>query len=78
MIHLSNYSTISVPGDVKKALEEAKGDRDWGRFLMDLYQEAERARRTRAFNELAEMLTEEDLESISESSKELREKLKIG
>jgi predicted CopG family antitoxin len=75
---LSNYSTISVPGDVKKVLEETKGDRDWGRFLMDLYQEAEKARRTRAFNELAEMLTEEDIESIADSSKELREKLKIG
>lgn len=75
---MSNYSTISVPGDVKKVLEEAKGDRDWGRFLMDLYQEAERAKRTKAFNELAEMLTEEDLESIADSSKELKEKLKIG
>ena len=78
MIQLSNYSTISVPGDVKKVLEEAKGDRDWGRFLMDLYKEAERAKQTKAFNELAEMLTEEDLESISDSSKELREKLRIG
>lgn len=78
MIQLSNYSTISVPGDVKKVLEEAKGERDWGRFLMDLYIEAERARRSRAFNELAETLTEEDLESIAESSEELREKLRIG
>jgi len=74
---MSKYSTISVPGDVKKTLEEAKGERDWGRFLMDLYAEAEKARRSRAFRELADALTEGDLESIEESSREFREKLRI-
>jgi len=74
---LSNYSTISVPGDVKRTLEEAKGERDWGRFLMDLFAEAEAAKRGRAFSELAEVLTDEDLEAIGESSREFREKMKI-
>ncbi len=46
---MSNYSTISVPGEVKRTLEQAKGDRDWGRFLLDLYAEAENAKRERAF-----------------------------
>ena len=75
---MSKYSTISVPGEVKKALERAKGDREWGRFLMDLYAEAENARRSRAFEELAENLTDEDLEAISESSGEFRERFRIG
>lgn len=75
---MSNYSTISVPGEIKKALERAKGDREWGRFLMDLYTEAENARRSRAFEELAENLTDEDLEAISESSGEFRERFRIG
>ena len=74
---MSNYSTISVPVEVKRALEEAKGERDWGSYLMDLYAEAEDARRRRAFDELAGSLTEEDLEAIAESSKEFRERLKI-
>lgn len=75
---MSNYSTISVPGEVKKALEKAKGDREWGRFLMDLYAEAENTRRSRAFEELAESLSEGDLEAISESSREFRERFRIG
>ena len=75
---MSNYSTISVPGDVKKTLEEAKGDKDWGSYLLELYAEADKAKRANAFQKLASILTEDDLKSIEDSSKELREKLKIG
>ncbi len=75
---MSNYSTISVPGDVKKTLEEAKGDRDWGSYLLELYAEADKARRSNAFNKLTDILTDDDLRSIENSSKELREKLKLG
>ena len=75
---MSNYSTISVPGDVKKTLEEAKGDRDWGSYLLELYTEADKARRSNAFHKLADILTDDDLKSIKDTSKELREKLKIG
>ncbi len=75
---MSNYSTISVPGDVKKTLEEAKGDRDWGSYLLELYAEADKARRSNAFNNLASILTDDDLRSIEDSGKEFREKLKIG
>ncbi len=75
---MSNYSTISVPGDVKKTLEEAKGDRDWGSYLLELYAEADKARRSNAFNKLADILTDDDLRSIEDSGKEFREKLKIG
>ena len=64
--------------EVKKALEKAEGDREWGRFLMDLYAEAENARHSRAFEELAENLTDEDLKAISESSEEFRERFRIG
>ena len=75
---MSNYSTISVPGDIKKTLEEAKGDRDGGSYLLELYAEADKARRSNAFNKLTDILTDDDLRSIEDSSKELREKLKIG
>jgi predicted CopG family antitoxin len=75
---LSNYSTISVPGDVKKTLEEAKGNKDWGSYLLELYAEADKAKRNNAFQKLADILTDDDLESIEDSSKEFREKLKIG
>lgn len=75
---MSNYSTISVPGDVKKTLEGAKGDKDWGSYLLELYAEADKARRSNAFNKLADILTDDDLRSIEDSSKEFRKKLKIG
>ena len=75
---MSNYSTISVPGEVKRTLEQAKGDRDWGRFLLDLYAEAENAKRERAFEKLVESLSEEDLEAIAESIGEFRERFRIG
>ena len=75
---MSNYSTISVPAEVKRALERAKGERDWGQFLMDLYTEAENARRRAAFAELAGSLTGEELDAIAASSEEFREGLRIG
>jgi len=74
---LSRYSTISVPEEVKKALERAKGEKEWGAFLLDLLAEADMARRSRAFKKLVEKFSDEDLESIIESSEELRESLKF-
>ena len=50
---------------------------DWTQEDLDLYAEAEAAKRGRAFRELTETLTDEDLESMGESSREFREKLKI-
>ena len=74
---MSRYSTISVPEEVKKALERAKGEKDWGDFLLDLYTEADMARRIKAFEKLVEMFSDEDLESIIKSSREFREGLKF-
>lgn len=74
---MSRYSTISVPEEVKNALERAKGEKEWGAFLLDLYAEADMARRSRAFKKLVEKFSDEDLESIIESSEELRESLKF-
>jgi predicted CopG family antitoxin len=74
---LSKYSTISVPEEVKKALEKAKGEREWGTYLLNLYVEANTARRAKAFEQLVEKLSNEDLESIIKSSKELRERFKF-
>lgn len=74
---MSRYSTISVPEEVKKVLERAKGEKDWGDFLLDLYTEADRARRIRAFEKLVEKLSEEDLEYVLKSSKEFRESLEF-
>jgi len=67
------YATISVPVEVKKALEKAKGGDEWGKFLLDLYTEVKRLRSIKAFDELSETLTEEDLKTIIETSKTFRE-----
>lgn len=74
---MSNYTTISVPDDVKKALEKVKGDREWGEFLLELYREADRARRVRAFEKLVEVLSPEEVETVSESSRSFREGLRL-
>jgi len=70
----SKYATISVPADVKKRLEKAKGKKEWGEFILYLYNETQRLKSKKAFKELAEIITEEDLKVMAESSREFREK----
>lgn len=74
VITLGKYVTISVPADVKKLLEKAKGRDEWGNFLLKLYAEVKRLKSKKAFDELASTLTDEDLKAIIESSKEFRER----
>ena len=51
---IMRYFTISVPEDVKRRLEKAKGKRQWGEFLLALYEEAQRLRSERTFRELSD------------------------
>jgi hypothetical protein len=69
---MSNYSTISVPKRVKQVLEKDKGDRDWGEYLLSLYDEAKAEKSARAFKKLRELLSEDDLERILEESRLFR------
>jgi predicted CopG family antitoxin len=71
---MTKYSTISIPEDIKKKLEKVKGEKEWGQFIIDLYDEAQSLKRKKAFDELACMLTEEDLKAMTQSSNEFREK----
>jgi len=71
---MRKYATISVPVDVKKRLEKAKGDKEWGDFLLELYTERKLLKSKKAFEEAASLLTAEDLKSMTESSEEFREK----
>ena len=77
VLKLTEYATISVPTDVKKRLEKAKGKKEWGEFLLELYTEGKRLKSKKAFEELTTILTEEDLKTASESSKEFREKFEL-
>lgn len=74
MVKMGKYATISVPIEVKKALEKAKGKDEWGKFLLNLYDEVKKLKSKKAFEQLASTLTEEDLKVILKSSKELRER----
>jgi hypothetical protein len=74
---LSKYATISVPIEVKKRLEEAKGEKEWGEFLMEMFTEGQRLKGKKAFEELRQLLTKDDLKAIRESSKEFRENFKL-
>lgn len=71
---MTKYATISVPADIKNLLEKAKGKEEWGEFILNLYTETRRLKSKKAFKELTEILTEEDLKTITESSKEFRER----
>ncbi|HII85861.1 TPA: hypothetical protein HA273_04700 [Candidatus Bathyarchaeota archaeon] len=75
---MSKYATISVPVNVKKRLEKAKGDKEWGDFLLELYTERRLLKSKKAFEELASILNAEDLQSMAESSKEFREKFTLS
>ena len=74
MLTLTKYATISVPADIKNLLEKAKGKEEWGEFILNLYTETRRLKSKKAFKELTEILTEEDLKTMTESSKEFRER----
>ena len=74
VLTLTKYATISVPADIKNLLEKAKGKEEWGEFILNLYTETRRLKSKKAFKELTEILTEEDLKTMTESSKEFRER----
>lgn len=75
---MGKYVPISVSADVKRLLEKAKGKDEWGKFLLNLYTEVKRLKSKKAFEELANTLTDEDLKTILESSREFRERFTLG
>jgi predicted CopG family antitoxin len=75
---MGKYVTISVPVDVKEQLEKAKGNKEWGDFLLELYTERRLLKSKKAFEELSTLLTDEDIKSITESSEEFREKFSFS
>jgi len=74
---MGKYSTISVPEEIKQTLEKYKGDREWGEYLMELYQKAEEERRRVAMENIRQILTEEDFENMKKSSEQFREDFKL-
>lgn len=77
VISLAKYATISVPVEVKKVLEKIKGGDEWGEFLLKLYSEVKRLKSEKSFKQLANILTDEDLKTIVESTKEFRERFAL-
>ena len=75
---MNKYVTISVPVEIKERLEKAKGNKEWGEFLLELYIERRLLKSKIAFEELADLLTEEDIKGMVESSKEFREKFTLA
>lgn len=77
VISLAKYATISVPVEVKKVLEKVKGGDEWGEFLLKLYSEVKKLKSEKSFKQLANILTDEDLKTIVESTKEFRERFAL-
>ena len=76
-ISLKGYATISVPSKVKQELEGMKKDKEWSEFLAELAHEVKILRSRKAFRELSELLSEEELDRIEECAGEFREGLKL-
>jgi predicted CopG family antitoxin len=74
LLCMSKYVTISVPVEVKERLGKAKGNKEWGEFLLELYTERRLLKSKKAFEELANLVAEEDIQAMVESSEEFREK----
>lgn len=70
-------ATITLPVEVKKRLEEYKEDKTWGEFLLEMFTEWRRLRGEKAFKELRALLSDEDLESMRESSEEFRKNFSL-
>jgi hypothetical protein len=58
-------------------LQQAKGEKEWGEFLLEMCTEGQRQKGKKAFEELRQLLSKDDLKAIRESSKEFRENFKL-
>ncbi|KON32498.1 hypothetical protein AC477_02935 [miscellaneous Crenarchaeota group-1 archaeon SG8-32-1] len=74
---MKKYATISVPAEIKIRLEQDKGKQEWGEFILNLYTEVQQLKTKKAFEKLAKTLTEEDLKTMTKSSKQFREKFEL-
>ena len=74
---MSKYATISVPIEIKERLEEAKGEKEWGEFLLEMCTEVQILKGKKAFEKLRQLLSKDDLKTLRESSKEFRENFKL-
>jgi hypothetical protein len=54
---MSKYTTISVPIEIKKRLEQAKGEKEWGEFLLEMCTEGQNQKGKKAFEELRQLLS---------------------
>ncbi len=57
-------TTISIREDVKKLLEEVKGDKDWNTFLKELAEEYIAMKREKVRSRLKELLIIDDTEEL--------------
>ncbi len=57
-------TTISVREDVKKLLEDVKGDKDWNTFLKELAEEYIAMKREKVRSKLKELLIIDDTEEL--------------
>ena len=74
---MSKYATITINRKVKKLLEKEKANSNWSEFLLNLYKEYKRLKAKEAFEKLRSLLSEEDLKSIEEASKEFRKSFRL-
>ena len=74
---MGKYSTISIQEEIKQKLEQNKGNKEWGEYLMELYQKAEEEKRRNALEKIRDILSEEDYENMKKSSEKFREGFRL-
>jgi predicted CopG family antitoxin len=71
-------STITLRKSTKARLESMKGKKDWDSFLEELYLQIRKREGINSIAKLRKLLTDEDLEQISKSSKKFRKEFRLG
>ena len=74
---MSKYAQFQFQLKLKSVWKNAKGEKEWGEFLLEMCTEGQRLKGKKAFEELRQLLSKEDLKAIRESSKEFRENFKL-
>ena len=74
MISLS-YTTITIPLKVKRKLEEEKGNKDWGRFLLELLND--RREKEKLERKIAALMLIEKFSKLNVNFEEIKLKMSV-
>jgi len=70
-----SYTTITIPLKVKRKLEEEKGNKDWGRFLLELLND--RREKEKLERKIAALMLIEKFSKLNVNFEEIKLKMSV-